>query len=88
MYSILYPYFLQNKYIPNTNNYPPPPQRTNRTPHFENVWGTGNGDPEIPELPNVRGFSWATLSPGGGGVNTEAWSSRLGVGREADNLIL
>jgi hypothetical protein len=48
--------------------------------------GTGNGDLEVPELPNVRGYSWANLSPGG--INTEAWSSMLGVGREADNLAL
>jgi hypothetical protein len=48
--------------------------------------GTGNGDPEVPELPSVQGYSWATLYPGG--VNTETCSSRLGVGREADNLTL
>jgi hypothetical protein len=47
--------------------------------------GTGNGDPEVPELPSVRGYTWAFLSPGD--INTEAWFSRLGVGREADNLI-
>jgi hypothetical protein len=45
--------------------------------------GTGNGDPK---LPSVRGYSWATLSQGA--INTEAWFSRLGVGREADNLTL
>jgi hypothetical protein len=48
--------------------------------------GTGNGDPEVPELPSVRRYSWAILYPGD--INTEAWSSRLGVGREADNLTL
>jgi hypothetical protein len=51
--------------------------------------GTGNGDPEVPELPelpSVQGYSWDTLSPGV--INTETWSSRLGVGREADNLAL
>jgi hypothetical protein len=47
--------------------------------------GTGNGDPEVPELPSVQGYSWATLCPGD--INTEAWSSRLGVGHEADNPI-
>jgi hypothetical protein len=31
-----------------------------------------------------RGYNWATLSPGV--INTEVWSSRLGVGSEADNL--
>jgi hypothetical protein len=29
------------------------------------------------ELPSVRGYSWATLSPGD--INMEAWSSSLGV---------
>jgi hypothetical protein len=48
--------------------------------------GTGNGDPEVPELPSVREYSWATLYPGD--INTEAWSSSLGVGHEADNLTL
>jgi hypothetical protein len=45
--------------------------------------GKGNSVPEITELPSVWGYSWATLSHGGG-VNTETWSSILGVGREAD----
>jgi hypothetical protein len=45
--------------------------------------GTGNGDPEVPELPNVQGYSWATLSLGD--VNSETWLSRLGVGRGANN---
>jgi hypothetical protein len=40
--------------------------------------GTGNGDPEVPDLPSVREYCWATVSPGD--VNTETWSSRLGVG--------
>jgi hypothetical protein len=48
--------------------------------------GTGNGDPEVPELSSVRGYIWATLSPGG--INIEAWCSRLGVGLEVDNLTL
>jgi hypothetical protein len=26
--------------------------------------GTGNGTPEVPELPSAWGYSWATLSPG------------------------
>jgi hypothetical protein len=39
---------------------------------------TGNGDPEVSELRSVQGYSWTTLSPGV--INTEAWSSRLGVG--------
>jgi hypothetical protein len=47
--------------------------------------GTGNGDPEVPELPSVQGYTWAFLSPGD--INTEVWSSRLGVGSEADDII-
>jgi hypothetical protein len=31
--------------------------------------GTGNGTPEVPELPSAWGYSWATLSPGV--INTE-----------------
>jgi hypothetical protein len=45
--------------------------------------GTGSGTPEVPELPCAWGYSWATLSPGV--INTETWSSRLGVGRGANN---
>jgi hypothetical protein len=45
--------------------------------------GTGNGDPEVPELPSVRGYTWAALSTGA--VNSETWSSRLGVGPEDNN---
>jgi hypothetical protein len=30
--------------------------------------------------PSAWGYSWATLSPGA--INTEAWSSRLGLGAE------
>jgi hypothetical protein len=33
------------------------------------IVGTGNGTPEVPELPNAWGYSWATLSPGV--INTE-----------------
>jgi hypothetical protein len=40
--------------------------------------GMRNGDPEVPKLPSVQGYSWATLSPGD--INSETWSSRLGVG--------
>jgi hypothetical protein len=58
----------------------------NDDPSGAHIVGTGNGNPEVPELPSVQGYSWATLSPGD--INTEAWSSRLGVGREADNLTL
>jgi hypothetical protein len=57
----------------------PSPQRTTQV-------GKGNGDPEVPELPSVWGYSRATLSPED--TNTEACSSRLGVGRDADNLTL
>jgi hypothetical protein len=34
--------------------------------------------------PVSRGYNWATLSLGG--INTETWSSRLGVGCKADDL--
>jgi hypothetical protein len=39
--------------------------------------GTGYGDPEVPKLPSVRGYSWAT--PSLEDINTKAWSSRLGL---------
>jgi hypothetical protein len=32
------------------------------------------------------GYNWATLSLGD--INTEIWSSRLGVGSKADNLAM
>jgi hypothetical protein len=44
---------------------------------------TGNGYPEVPELPNAQGNSWASLIPGD--INAETWSSWLGVGRGANN---
>jgi hypothetical protein len=47
------------------------------------IVGTRSGNPEVPELPGARGYSWATLSPGV--INTETWSSRLVVGRGANN---
>jgi hypothetical protein len=34
-------------------------------------------------VPSALGYNWATLSLGV--INTEAWSSRLGVGRGANN---
>jgi hypothetical protein len=37
-------------------------------------------------VPSAWGHSWATLSPGV--INTEAWSSRLGVGRWSNNPAL
>jgi hypothetical protein len=37
-------------------------------------------------LPSAWGYSWATLSPGV--INTEVWSSRLGVGRWTNNPAL
>jgi hypothetical protein len=37
-------------------------------------------------VPYAWGYSWATLSPGV--INTEAWSSRLGVGRWTNNPAL
>jgi hypothetical protein len=36
--------------------------------------------------PSAWGYNWATLSLAD--LNTEAWSSRLGVGRKADDLAL
>jgi hypothetical protein len=57
--------------------------RTGYTPQGPTTVGTGSGIPEVPELPSARGYSWATLSPGV--INTETWSSRLGVGRGANN---
>jgi hypothetical protein len=59
--------------------------------------GTGNGDPDVPELQSALGYSWATLSPGVYiyiyihiyiYIYMEDWSSRLGVGREVDNLTM
>jgi hypothetical protein len=40
--------------------------------------GTGNGDPKVPELPSVRGYSWATLTPGG--INTRPGLTGWGLG--------
>jgi hypothetical protein len=37
-------------------------------------------------VPSAWEYSWATLSPGV--INTEAWSSRLGVGRWTNNPAL
>jgi hypothetical protein len=39
-----------------SGNYVYPAQRPTQV-------GTGNGDHEVPELPSVWGYSWATLSP-------------------------
>jgi hypothetical protein len=33
-------------------------------PQGPTIVGTGNGTPEVPELPSAWGYSWATLSPG------------------------
>jgi hypothetical protein len=38
----------------------------------------GNGDPEVPELPIVQGYSCATLFLGD--INSETWSFMFGVG--------
>jgi hypothetical protein len=37
---------------------------TGQTPQGPTIVGTGNGTPEVPELPSAWGYSWATLSPG------------------------
>jgi hypothetical protein len=34
------------------------------TPQGPTIVGTGNGTPEVPELPSAWGYSWSTLSPG------------------------
>jgi hypothetical protein len=39
------------------------------TPQGPTIVGTGNGTPEVPELPNAWGYGWGTLSPGV--INTE-----------------
>jgi hypothetical protein len=49
--------------------------------------GMGSGTPEVPELPSVWGYSWATW-PQGGYINSGDWPSRLGVGYKASNLTL
>jgi hypothetical protein len=44
-------------------------------PQEPTIVGTGNGTPEVPELPSAWGYRWAALSPGV--VNTERASSKL-----------
>jgi hypothetical protein len=56
---------------------------TSSYPQKPTMVGTGSGTPEVPKLPSARGWSCATLSPGV--INTETWSSKLGVGRVANN---
>jgi hypothetical protein len=34
------------------------------SPQGPTIVGTGNGTPEVPELPSTWGYSWTTLSPG------------------------
>jgi hypothetical protein len=52
----------------------------------ETILDVGTGDSPNPWSDDDlgRGYNWVTMSPGV--INTEAWSSRLGVGRDADNL--
>jgi hypothetical protein len=58
------------------------------------VWGLRRITPPYPCVSyeatkgkhSARGYSWATLSPVD--ITSEAWSSRLGVGRGANNPIL
>jgi hypothetical protein len=38
-------------------------------PQGPTIVGTGNGTPEVPELPSAWGYNWCTLSPGV--INTE-----------------
>jgi hypothetical protein len=58
----------------NTCILPPPP------PQGPTIVCMGSGTPRYPSYPV---YSWVTLSPGA--INTETWSSRLGVGRGANN---
>jgi hypothetical protein len=44
---------------------------------------TGCGGPEVPELPSACGYSQATRPKED--INSGDWSSRLGVGRRANN---
>jgi hypothetical protein len=63
-------------------------------PKLYPIWQPGNkNSPTITHTgcktrpkwgPSAQGYNWATLTSEV--INTEAWSSRLGVGCEADNL--
>jgi hypothetical protein len=48
------------------------------SPQGPTIVGTGNGTPEVPELPSAWGYSWAILSPGV--INTER--SNAGEGQQ------
>jgi hypothetical protein len=48
--------------------------------------GSGNGAPEVPELPSAWGYNWATRPQGD--INSVVCTSRLGVGRKASDLTL
>jgi hypothetical protein len=50
-------------------------------PTFERM---GSGAPEVPELPSVWGYNWATRPQGD--INPGDWRSRLRVGRKASDL--
>jgi hypothetical protein len=42
-------------------------------PQGPTIVGTGNGTPEVPELPSAWGYSWAILSPGVINTEIECW---------------
>jgi hypothetical protein len=48
------------------------------TPQCPTIMGTGNGTPEVPELPSAWGYSWPNLSPGV--INTDR--SNAGEGQQ------
>jgi hypothetical protein len=48
--------------------------------------GMGRGTHEVPDLPSACGYSWATWPQGD--INSEDWSSRLGVWHKASDLTL
>jgi hypothetical protein len=51
-------------------------QQLSWTPQGPTIVGKGNGTPDVPELPSVWGYSWATLPPGV--INTERYNAGEG----------
>jgi hypothetical protein len=48
-------------------------KQRSRSPQGPTIVGTGNGTPEVPELPSAWGYSWATLSGGYKYEEIECW---------------